>query len=107
MKAPSAVVEPIHARAMVYVGHAYSPWGAGHGKRTYTERHLKDGQVELVCGRGLDDAHNAAKSSGVGELFPWATLRSKKSRDARHVTCPECIRRIRAAGFVHAPEVSP
>jgi hypothetical protein len=92
------VTEPIHARAMVYIGHAYSPWGAGHGKRQYSERRLPNGQVELVCGRGLDDAHKAS-----GEQFPWATLKSKKSRDARLVTCPECVRRIRAAGFIHAP----
>jgi hypothetical protein len=88
--------EIIHARSMVYEGHAYSPWGAGYGKRVYKERRLPNGQIELVCGAGLDDVHAVAPSS-------WATLKSKKSRDAKLVTCPECAALIRAAGFAHAP----
>jgi len=97
----SIVPEPIHARSAVFVGFSGgdSCWS---GRRTYQERKLPNGQVELVCGRGLDDAHFAS-----GGLHPFAMLKSKKSREASFVTCPECIRRIRAAGFVHAPKVSP
>jgi hypothetical protein len=93
--------EPIHARSMTFAGFSGgdSCWS---GRRAYQERKLPNGQVELVCGRGLDDAHEAS-----GGLYPFATLKSKKSRDAAFVTCPECVRRIRAAGFVNAPKVSP
>lgn len=87
----------IHARVMAYQGHAYSPW-AGSGRRQYSARRLKDGQVELLCGLGLDDVHKAA---GPENRFPWAVLKSKKSRDARYVTCPECLKRLQAAGFAH------
>jgi len=90
----------IHARAMEYEGHAYSPWGAGYGRRKYADRTLRDGQVELVCGLGLDDVHAIAP-------FSWATLKSKKSREAKLVTCPTCVERIRAVGFKHAPESKP
>ena len=90
----------VHARSMVYAGHAYSPWGAGHGRRVYQERRRSDGQVELVCGKGLDD---------VAKLFPsedFACLKSKRSREANLVSCPECARRIRAVGFVYAKKRS-
>lgn len=93
--------EPIHARSATFVGFSGgdSCWS---GRRVYQERKLRSGQVELVCGRGLEDAHEAS-----GGLHPFATLKSKKSREAAFVTCPECVRRIRAAGFVHAPKASP
>lgn len=97
----SVAPEPVHARSLVFVGFSGgdSCWS---GRRTYQERRLPNGQVELVCGAGLDDAHERS-----GELFPFVALKSKKSRDAGAVTCPECSRRIRAAGFVHAPKVLP
>lgn len=88
----------VHARAMVYVGRAYSPW-AGCGGRLYQERKLPSGDVELVCGRGLRAEYDA------GRLF--ATLKSKSSREARSVTCPDCLARIRQAGFkCVAPEAA-
>lgn len=85
----------IHARVLVYEGHAYSPW-AGSGRRQYRDHTRADRQVELVCGRGLDDVHSMTP-------WAWVTLRSKRTREARLVTCPVCAKRIAEAGFKYAP----
>ena len=99
-RAVPLTAEPIHARSLVFAGFSGgdSCWS---GRRSYQERKLRSGQVELVCGRGLDDVCRWAGG------YPFVALKSKKSREAKAVTCPECARRIRAAGFVHAPKVQP
>lgn len=99
----------IHARSLVFVGFSGGD-SVNSGRRTYQERKLRDGQVELVCGLGLDDVHKAAVAAHPGEPgahYPWATLKSKKSREAKFVTCPECVRRMRAAGFLRVSAARP
>ena len=87
------------ARVMVYAGHAYSPW-AGSGRRQYSEpRDSKTNSVRFPCGALLDEVF----AIDGGRVNGWAPLKSKRSREAKLVTCPVCVERIRAAGFVHAP----
>jgi len=108
VKALAKVAAPqpplIHARALTYAGHAHSGW-SGHGRRKYQEPKLPDGQVRLVCGRGLDDVHKAA--TGTENQFPWVALKSIRARDARFVTCPECARILREAYYRYAPPPPP
>lgn len=88
---------PIHARVMTLQGNGPG-WCGSPGRRVYSDRRAADGQVEFPCRKKLDDEHKAS-----GEKHPWASVVSKRSREARYVTCPDCARWLRAFGYKYAP----
>lgn len=93
----------VHARVLRFDGHAYSPGWVG--KRVHRDTVDSSGAIVFPCGARLDVVHAAAVEANPTDTYwhmPWAVLKSKRSREAALVTCPACLERIRAAGFVYA-----
>lgn len=88
---------PIHARVATFTGRTRG-WCGDPGRRVFKERTRADGQIVFACGRGLDDEHKAS-----GEQYPWVTMKSLRTREAAHVTCPECAAWLRFRCYVYAP----